>query len=64
MKQFLPSKIIHFTLKSIVAYLYLQIRLLCKADPEEKVPEFYDIFKDDDDDDDDVSSNVRTDLQF
>lgn len=33
--------------------LYLQIRLLCKPDSEEKIPGFYEIFKDDDDGDDD-----------
>lgn len=30
-----------------------QIRVLCKATPEEEVPNFEDIFKDDDDEDDD-----------
>ncbi len=37
-----------------------QIRLLCPADPEENVPEFYDIFKDNDDDQSDVSVNFAS----
>lgn len=61
------QNIFHSQVEDVLFYvqvklnLYFQIRLLCKADPEEKVPEFYDIFKDDDDDDESI--NVSSDLQ-